>query len=510
MASSLKISYAQIPFNSVSITPSVAADTNNNEWNLVAGPRYQRFFYGSAATSRSTVYDLGTTYASKDSTVDHLVVARADFLQDDGTTTITLASSPDNATWTDRIASSTIATDTLTGPRANDLVIAGGPPVIGGCKLWLDATKGVTKDGSNLVSQWNDQSGNGNHATQGTGANQPTWTAASSGINGNPFLAFSSASSQYMTANGAATTFSGSDKPFSLAIVFKKTTNSGTQNYFALGRASSTTPVHQLYTNGSSNYAFYRRDDASSSVTTGAGTPDTSTHVVTVVFTGTDISIWVDGTNVVSAFAANVGTATFDTVGIGAWSSTSILQPFNGAIGEVILHDSALGTTDRQTIEAYLTAKWITSPSTTQILESPQVRYWRVTYSGSSQVYRHSKCYFGKFFTFDYDPTYEIDFIPAKDSYWYASSGAAHFVRPGDPIYRITLTATAMSDTNVKSFEDKIARYAHRTPVFLHDIKVPEVLNNVSPIHAWLVDYSVEKVAYNYNQMTMVYEEALG
>lgn len=268
MASSLKISYAQIPFNSVSITPSVAADTNNNEWNLVAGPRYQRFFYGSSATSSSTVYDIGTTYASKDSTVDHLLVARADFLQDDGTTDIILASSPDNATWTDRITISSFGSATLVGPRANDYV--------------------------------------------------------------------------------ATTT------------------------------------------------------------------------------------------------------------------------------------------------------------------ETAQIRYWRVTYSGSSQVYRHSKCYFGKFFTFDYDPSYEIDFIPAKDSYWYASSGAAHFVRPGDPIYRITLTATAMSDTNVKSFEDNIARYAHRTPVFLYDVAVPQVLNNVSPIHAWLVDYSVEKVAYNYNQINAVYEEAIG
>lgn len=507
MASSLKISYAQIPFNSVSITPSVAADTNNNEWNLVAGPRYQRFFYGSAATSRSTVYDIGTTYASKDSTVDHLLVARADFLQDDGTTTITLASSPDNATWTDRIASSTVATDTLTGPRANDLVIAGGPPVIGGCKLWLDATKGVTKDGSNLVSQWNDQSGNGNHATQGTGANQPTWT--DSAINGLPAISFDG-TADYLSANGVAATFAGDDKPFTLMMAFKKTTNAGSDVLFSFANSGSATPSCQLYTDASADFGIYRRDDASGSATQAAGAPDTTTTVLSGVFSGTTISCWINGSNIINAASLNTGTAAFNTCTIGANVSTTTTNYANMQVCEVALFDSALGTTDRQTIEAYLTAKWITSPSTTQILESPQARYWRVTYSGSSQVYRHSKCYFGKFFTFDYDPTYEIDFIPAKDSVWYAGSGAAHFVRPGDPIYRITLTATAMSDTNVKSFEDKIARYAHRTPVFLHDIKVPEVLNNVSPIHAWLVDYSVEKVAYNYNQMTMVFEEALG
>lgn len=270
MKASFKISYAQIPFNSVSITPSVAANVDNNEWNLVAGPRYQRFYYGATAASRSTVYDLGTTYTSKNSTVDHIILARADFLKTDGCTDIVLASSPDNAAWTSRITISSFGSATLVGPRAHDYV--------------------------------------------------------------------------------ATTT------------------------------------------------------------------------------------------------------------------------------------------------------------------ETAQIRYWRVTYStgGSSIAYRHSKCYFGKFFTFDYDPAYEIDMIAAEQSYWYAASGAAHFVRPSEPIYRISLNATAVSDTTVKSFEDNIARYSHRCPVFLYDVGVPAVLNNVSPIHAWLVDYSVEKVAYNYNQIRAVFEEAIG
>lgn len=512
MASSLKISYAQIPFNSVSITPSVAADTNNNEWNLTAGPRYQRFFYGSAATSRSTVYDIGTTYASKDSTVDHIVIARADFLQDDGTTTITLASSPDNATWTDRIASSTIATDTLTGPRANDIVVTGGPPVIGGCKLWLDATKGITKDGSNLVSQWSDQSGNSNHATQGTATNQPLWVTAS--INSNPSVLFDGVDNKMETPY--LPTIAGGYT----IICVAKPTEVTTTTYLVGCRNSGTGDARpSLFQSGG---ALYFRVYSNSSTYIGRYTAAGvvaigSTAVIVCTYDGgtsaSGCKIYVNGTQV---------DTTNDTAGVYAVPGVSVLPVaigtqwsgggnyYPGNLPEVSIFEKELGTTDRQTVEAYLTAKWITSPSTTQILESPQVRYWRVTYSGSSQVYRHSKCYFGKFFTFDYDPTYEIDFIPAKDSVWYASSGAAHFVRPGDPIYRITLTATAMSDTNVKSFEDKIARYAHRTPVFLHDIKVPEVLNNVSPIHAWLVDYSVEKVAYNYNQMTMVFEEALG
>ena len=43
--------------------------------------------------------------------------------------------------------------------------------------LWLDASDEttITKDGNGLVSQWNDKSGNGNHATQSNSSSQPTF-----------------------------------------------------------------------------------------------------------------------------------------------------------------------------------------------------------------------------------------------------------------------------------------------------------------------------------------------
>ena len=54
--------------------------------------------------------------------------------------------------------------------------------------LWLDATVGVTFDGSNDVSQWDDQSTNGFDVTQGVGANQPDHVANSQ--NGLPGIDF--------------------------------------------------------------------------------------------------------------------------------------------------------------------------------------------------------------------------------------------------------------------------------------------------------------------------------
>jgi hypothetical protein len=65
--------------------------------------------------------------------------------------------------------------------------------------LWLDANDAgtITKDGGNLVSQWNDKSGNARHVTQATAANRPTYQAA--GLNGKPAVYFDAAS-RYLTS----------------------------------------------------------------------------------------------------------------------------------------------------------------------------------------------------------------------------------------------------------------------------------------------------------------------
>lgn len=59
-----------------------------------------------------------------------------------------------------------------------------GPALMG----WYRADLGITLNGS-TVSAWADQSGNGNHVTQGTGTAQPTYVASSSYF-GRPALSF--------------------------------------------------------------------------------------------------------------------------------------------------------------------------------------------------------------------------------------------------------------------------------------------------------------------------------
>jgi hypothetical protein len=56
-------------------------------------------------------------------------------------------------------------------------------------KMWLDAAS-VVKDGSNLVSEWTDKSGNLYSPVQTTAINKPTWVDGV--LNGLPVLRFSS------------------------------------------------------------------------------------------------------------------------------------------------------------------------------------------------------------------------------------------------------------------------------------------------------------------------------
>jgi hypothetical protein len=66
-------------------------------------------------------------------------------------------------------------------------------------KLWLRGDLGVTLNGGD-VSAWADQSGNGQHFTQATGAQQPLYVA--SGISSMPSVAFTAANSDLLESSG--------------------------------------------------------------------------------------------------------------------------------------------------------------------------------------------------------------------------------------------------------------------------------------------------------------------
>lgn len=118
----LYISYPDIPANSITITPSVTSDVDQNAWNLVTGERYLRTRAGASGTALDYVFDLGSNYANKQATVDHLIISHASLLKNVPITSWTLSSSPDNSAWTSRISVNPVSGVTLYGPDGFDAI----------------------------------------------------------------------------------------------------------------------------------------------------------------------------------------------------------------------------------------------------------------------------------------------------------------------------------------------------------------------------------------------------
>lgn len=216
------------------------------------------------------------------------------------------------------------------------VVTAGGSP-LAGYTVWYDASDAASITSSvTLVSQWNDKSANGYHLTQGTGANQPVTGVDT--INSLNALKFTGATPMFMTN----TTFPTLAQPFTCFAVVKVNNT-----------ASSKTAVHGA-TSGQTAMTF----DASEHCLIGMGSNLSGTSVVTTsvcctIGNNTSSFVFKDGAQEATGAA---GTASMTDIRIGANQTPS--AGFDGDIGEVLIYPSSLSTGDRNTVEAYLKAKW--------------------------------------------------------------------------------------------------------------------------------------------------------
>ena len=100
------------------------------------------------------------------------------------------------------------------------------PNQLPGCQLWLDSqdSRTLTFSSSNIVSQWNDKSGNNRHVSQATVSAQPTWNIATG-----------------LTFDGVNDALFGEGIPgtdYSFFIVYKMITTGGTRSMFSTGTGS--------------------------------------------------------------------------------------------------------------------------------------------------------------------------------------------------------------------------------------------------------------------------------
>jgi len=209
------------------------------------------------------------------------------------------------------------------------------PTDISGLILWLDASEGITKS-SDLVSQWDDQSGNSNDVAEST--NKPTWT--DSELNGLPAVVFGSDTSL------AKSTWVGGaiSQPYYVFAVMKFGQNTSSQYNWDGG--------------GSSNrFYFYANVDkrvaSSGTELDMTVNPANNYYYITFLVDGASSDQRRDGASVNSG---NLGSGGFNGITLASRYSEEAYN--NPKICEFLVYDNDIGDTDRDQVEEYLKDKY--------------------------------------------------------------------------------------------------------------------------------------------------------
>lgn len=232
------------------------------------------------------------------------------------------------------------------------------PTLVGGTILWLRGDQGITL-ASSVLSNWTDQSGSGNDASQSTSGFRPPVSTADSTFNGHDVVGPFDAVDDYLAVNGVASSFSGVAKPFTIFVVGSQPT-AATREFFCVNKAST---FHQYIilrprVSGTGTFLVDRKTDADVEIVVNGGAPSTTPHVFEALYDGTTLSAFIDGTSVGTP-AASSGTCTFDIASIGCnRQSGTPASFFGGKIAEMVIYNSAVSTADRLRVRHYLGSRY--------------------------------------------------------------------------------------------------------------------------------------------------------
>jgi len=220
-------------------------------------------------------------------------------------------------------------------------------------RLWLRADAGTsTTTNGQPVSGWNDQSGNGNNASQGTSGNRPQFIASEPLANNRPVLRFDG------NDDWMQTTTHLTDNVGTLIVVGRKTALSSdyrtiftSQDFLMLGQTPSLdqwgayndggerlfTPGTSIGVNSSAAFRIlgYRQN--------GLG--------------ANQLALFLDGVQSTTLHNGGSNGKSITTIGSNS-SGTSGIQHFPGDIAEVIFYSAALNEAQRIIVENYLSSKY--------------------------------------------------------------------------------------------------------------------------------------------------------
>lgn len=232
------------------------------------------------------------------------------------------------------------------------------PTSLTGCQLWFDATDplntGSTPTNGSSITTWYDKSG---YARNATSASSNVYN--STGLNSKPAITINTSSGnlKWLTGSVPITT-----NTMTIFAIMSMNSSSGTAGRI-IGLSQ---PGSQDYDNN--NYvAFIRGNNASfvgpyrNGITAYSVLPNYSAPYL--------CECWFDGTNVNSTIqngastsissASSSGNFAISYFVIGNNDTTSVgAGTFNGFISEILIYNTSLSQSNRQSVEGYLSWKW--------------------------------------------------------------------------------------------------------------------------------------------------------
>jgi hypothetical protein len=215
------------------------------------------------------------------------------------------------------------------------------PLTIPGCQLWLDAADSSTTT-SITSGIWTDKSGNSYNTSYVSGGSGFTLGT----INGLSAVTFPGGSNKVITTSVPTSTTTG----FSIFFIASRSSSSGTNTRYIANLTSSL----QIYTvSGTNTIASYvGATFPSTSLSISTGVP----FILSLTVSSSTFSQWING--IANSSTGSTVSTSGSTIVIGGSGSYTTDLVFAGQIGEVIIFNTTLSTTQRQTVEGYLAKKW--------------------------------------------------------------------------------------------------------------------------------------------------------
>ena len=213
--------------------------------------------------------------------------------------------------------------------------------VSSGLSVWLKPESGIIRDAAGVVSSWQDSSGNGNHCNQATTATMPSYAANSFGTM--PGVFFDGADNLSAAAGMSTGSYT--------KIVRVSMPDFPTASGNILSSVATTGTRHALYMAGT---AFPRLWHSAQFVLSSSAMVAGQGHLLV----GTYDSTTKTGTLYLDGALVGTGTATANTTDpayqLGGLAGANFLR---GTIGEAIIYNRVLNTTERDSVLTYLNAK---------------------------------------------------------------------------------------------------------------------------------------------------------